>query len=250
MAERNNYPKLHNAMWPGVVGKGGDAEPPIDLTTLLDLTAAARSTASSSTASTCSSPTRTVNIDSSDDDIKRLADKIARHGLGGRLGRRAGLAADRRRLGDGHRRRSASSFVDAGRQGLPHRASSCASSASGRTASSGSIPPTGVARLGARIRPATRSRSPRPSARPATSPKTTASASRPKAKSAGAACTAGSDMVDLLETVGRPEDARLPGRHGAYAALHARLQRPGGPHPARGLRLEGPRSARRGAARS
>lgn len=41
MAERNNWPKLHNAMWPGVVGKGGDAEPPIDLTTLLDMTAAA-----------------------------------------------------------------------------------------------------------------------------------------------------------------------------------------------------------------
>ena len=23
MAEHNNWPKLHNAMWPGVVGKGG-----------------------------------------------------------------------------------------------------------------------------------------------------------------------------------------------------------------------------------
>ena len=32
MAERNNWPKLHNAMWPGLVGKGRDAEPPIDLT--------------------------------------------------------------------------------------------------------------------------------------------------------------------------------------------------------------------------
>src|SRR5688572_26924647 len=36
------YPKLHNAMWPGLVGKGGPgAEPPIDLDTMLDLTAAA-----------------------------------------------------------------------------------------------------------------------------------------------------------------------------------------------------------------
>ena len=42
MTERNNWPKLHNAMWPGVVGKGGDAEPPIDLDTLIELTAAAR----------------------------------------------------------------------------------------------------------------------------------------------------------------------------------------------------------------
>ncbi len=29
--------KLHNAMWPGLVGKGED-EPPIDLNTMLDLT--------------------------------------------------------------------------------------------------------------------------------------------------------------------------------------------------------------------
>ena len=36
------YPKLHNAMWPGLVGKGAPgAEPPIDLDTMLDLTAAA-----------------------------------------------------------------------------------------------------------------------------------------------------------------------------------------------------------------
>jgi len=34
------YPALHNAMWPGLVGKGPDSEPPIDLDTMLDLTAA------------------------------------------------------------------------------------------------------------------------------------------------------------------------------------------------------------------
>ena len=39
----NNYPKLHNAMWPGLVGKGPGSEPPIDLETMLKLTAAARS---------------------------------------------------------------------------------------------------------------------------------------------------------------------------------------------------------------
>jgi hypothetical protein len=38
----NNYPKLHNAAWPGVVGKGGEGnDPPIELDTMLDLTAAA-----------------------------------------------------------------------------------------------------------------------------------------------------------------------------------------------------------------
>jgi hypothetical protein len=40
---QNNYPKLHNAAWPGVVGKGsGDGEPIIPLDTLLALTANAR----------------------------------------------------------------------------------------------------------------------------------------------------------------------------------------------------------------
>ncbi len=39
----NTYPKLHNAMWPGLVGKGdGEGqEPPISLEKMLDLTAQA-----------------------------------------------------------------------------------------------------------------------------------------------------------------------------------------------------------------
>ncbi len=38
----NTFPKLHNAMWPGLVGKGSPgAEPCIDLDTMLDLTAGA-----------------------------------------------------------------------------------------------------------------------------------------------------------------------------------------------------------------
>ena len=38
----NNYPKLHNAIWPGMVGKGGTeqgSEPAIGLGTMLDFTA-------------------------------------------------------------------------------------------------------------------------------------------------------------------------------------------------------------------
>jgi hypothetical protein len=27
----HNFPRVHNAMWPGLVGKGPDSEPPIDL---------------------------------------------------------------------------------------------------------------------------------------------------------------------------------------------------------------------------
>jgi sugar phosphate isomerase/epimerase len=41
-ANAKTFPKLHNAAWPGVVGKGGDGEPPIGLDTMLDLTAAAQ----------------------------------------------------------------------------------------------------------------------------------------------------------------------------------------------------------------
>lgn len=37
--QENNYPKLHNASWPGVVGKGPDSEPPISLDTMIELTA-------------------------------------------------------------------------------------------------------------------------------------------------------------------------------------------------------------------
>ena len=46
MSGRNNFPKLHNAMWPGLVGKGRDSEPPIGLDEMLEITAAAEVTAS------------------------------------------------------------------------------------------------------------------------------------------------------------------------------------------------------------
>ena len=39
--QTNNYPKLHNATWPGIVGKGPGSEPAISLDKLLELTAAA-----------------------------------------------------------------------------------------------------------------------------------------------------------------------------------------------------------------
>jgi len=39
----NTLPRLHNAMWPGLVGKGNEAgqEPPISLERMLELTAGA-----------------------------------------------------------------------------------------------------------------------------------------------------------------------------------------------------------------
>jgi hypothetical protein len=50
----NNYPKLHNAMWPGLVGKGPGWEPFIDLDGMLELTASAAGAVLGLTGSICS----------------------------------------------------------------------------------------------------------------------------------------------------------------------------------------------------
>ncbi len=81
-AARNNFPKLHNAAWPGVVGKGSpDAEPFIDLDTMLDLTAAAEVDGVKFDGVDLFLFDPHVSIDSTDDDLKRLADRVARRGL-------------------------------------------------------------------------------------------------------------------------------------------------------------------------
>jgi sugar phosphate isomerase/epimerase len=77
----NNYPKLHNAAWPGLVGKGPDSEPPISLDTMLDLTAAANVNGVKFDGIDLFLFDPHVSIDSSDDDLKRLADKVRKRGL-------------------------------------------------------------------------------------------------------------------------------------------------------------------------
>jgi sugar phosphate isomerase/epimerase len=78
----HKYPALHNAMWPGLVGKGGPgAEPPIDLETMLDRTAAARVNGTKFDGVDLFLFDPHVSIDSSDDDLKRLADSIRRRNL-------------------------------------------------------------------------------------------------------------------------------------------------------------------------
>ncbi|MCP4849405.1 MAG: TIM barrel protein [Verrucomicrobiaceae bacterium] len=79
----NPAPKLHNAMWPGLVGKGDEEgqEPPISLERMLELTAAAEV-----------SGTKFDGIDyflflphtdpkASDDELKEIADRISAHGF-------------------------------------------------------------------------------------------------------------------------------------------------------------------------
>jgi sugar phosphate isomerase/epimerase len=78
----NEYPKLHNAMWPGLVGKGSPgAEPAIDLDTMLDLTAKAEVNGTKFDGVDLFLFDPHVSIDSSDEDILRLAEKIQSRGL-------------------------------------------------------------------------------------------------------------------------------------------------------------------------
>jgi sugar phosphate isomerase/epimerase len=77
----NSYPKLHNAMWPGLVGKGPDSEPPIDLETMLNLTTAARVDGVGFDGVDLFLSLPHTDIDSSDDDLARLADNLRGKGL-------------------------------------------------------------------------------------------------------------------------------------------------------------------------
>ncbi len=77
----NNFPKLHNAMWPGLVGKGPDSEPVIDLDTMLEMTSKAEVNGHKFDGVDLFLCAPHVDIDSSADDIKLLADKISSRGL-------------------------------------------------------------------------------------------------------------------------------------------------------------------------
>jgi sugar phosphate isomerase/epimerase len=77
----NNYPKLHNAMWPGLVGKGPGSEPFIDLDTMLELTASAEIDGTRFDGVDLFLADPHTSIDSTDDQLKGLADKIASRNL-------------------------------------------------------------------------------------------------------------------------------------------------------------------------
>src|SRR6185436_11675418 len=75
-------PALHNAMWPGLVGKGGPgAEPTIDLDTMLDLTAKAEVNGTRFDGVDLFLYDPHVSIDISDEGIKTLAEKVAGRGF-------------------------------------------------------------------------------------------------------------------------------------------------------------------------
>jgi len=75
------FPKLHNAMWPGLVGKGQDSEPVISLDTMLDLTQAAEVDGVKFDGVDLFLSLPHTDIDSTDDGLQRLADNIGQRGL-------------------------------------------------------------------------------------------------------------------------------------------------------------------------
>ena len=77
----HKWPALHNAMWPGLVGKGPDSEPPIDLATMLDLTAGASSNGMNFDGVDLFLFDPHVSIDATDDELKRLRDRVAARGF-------------------------------------------------------------------------------------------------------------------------------------------------------------------------
>ena len=80
--QHNNFPKLHNALWPGLVGKGSPgAEPCLDLDTMLERTARAEvdGVRFDGVDLFLFAPHTDIDIDA--DGLKRLADKITGKGF-------------------------------------------------------------------------------------------------------------------------------------------------------------------------
>lgn len=82
MSSQNLLPKLHNAMWPGLVGKEpGTDHPPISLERMLELTANASVGGVKFDGVDLFLFHPHTDPDASVDDLKRMADKIAAKGL-------------------------------------------------------------------------------------------------------------------------------------------------------------------------
>ncbi|XAM00894.1 TIM barrel protein [Phycisphaeraceae bacterium D3-23] len=78
----NTAPKLHNAMWPGLVGKeDGTDHPPIALDRMLELTAAAEVNGNKFDGIDLFLFHPHTDPDAGDDDLKAMADRIAGYGL-------------------------------------------------------------------------------------------------------------------------------------------------------------------------
>lgn len=82
MSEKQRFPKLHNAAWPGVVGKvPGTDHPPIDLDTMIEFTVKSEVNGRKFDGIDLFLDEPHISIDSTEDQIKALADKIGGKGL-------------------------------------------------------------------------------------------------------------------------------------------------------------------------
>jgi sugar phosphate isomerase/epimerase len=79
--KHHKCPAIHNAMWPGLVGKGPDSEPFIDLETMLDLTAQAEVDGIRFDGVDLFLSLPHTSIDSTDDELKQLVESIAKRKL-------------------------------------------------------------------------------------------------------------------------------------------------------------------------
>jgi len=78
----HSFPKLHNAAWPGVVGKGEDeANPVIELDEMLDLTAAAEVDGRKFDGVDLFLFDPHVSIDATDEELESLAERVRSRGL-------------------------------------------------------------------------------------------------------------------------------------------------------------------------
>jgi sugar phosphate isomerase/epimerase len=77
----HTYPKLHNATWPGIVGKGEGSEPVIPLDTMIEQTAAAEVNGVKFDGLDVMLDQPHVDIDGGEDELKKLADKMRAKGL-------------------------------------------------------------------------------------------------------------------------------------------------------------------------
>ncbi|MCB1096417.1 MAG: TIM barrel protein [Verrucomicrobiae bacterium] len=79
----NAAPKLHNAMWPGLVGKGTDEgqEPPISLSRMLELTAKAEVNGTKFDGIDYFLFHPHTDPEATDDQLRAIADEIAGHGF-------------------------------------------------------------------------------------------------------------------------------------------------------------------------
>ena len=79
----NTAPKLHNAMWPGLVGKGDEPgqEPPLSLEHMLDLTAAAEINGQKFEGIDYFLFLPHTDPEASDDELRQIADSIASRGF-------------------------------------------------------------------------------------------------------------------------------------------------------------------------